>query len=286
MPRYCMAAPRKPWFRRILVLLGLVLVFVMFFRWFEHANVYHPTRALDARPEQLGRPFEEVRFKSSDGVDLHGWFFHSTPSSNGTGVVILFCHGNGGNISHRLAYYEVLLETGAAVLTFDYRGYGLSEGRPSEAGTYQDALGAMDWLFNRGFDSTNVIVFGESLGGGIASEVASRQTVGGLVLQSTFTSVPDVGAEIFWWLPVRLLGSIQYDTHQKLPNIQVPVVIMHSRKDSLIRYTHAERNFEAANEPKWLVELQGDHNDSLTDRAAFKSGVQRLVDRVQGGSRR
>jgi pimeloyl-ACP methyl ester carboxylesterase len=215
---------------------------------------------------------------------LHGWFFPSTASSNGNGAAILYCHGNGGNISHRLPVYELLLDTGAAVFTFDYRGYGQSEGKPGEAGTYQDAEAALDWLVQRGYEPTNVIAFGESLGGGVASEVALRRPLGGLVLQSTFTSIPDVGAELFWWLPVRMLSSIDYDTCSKLPDIQAPVVVMHSREDRLIRFTHAERNFAAANDPKWMVNLQGDHNFSLTDREAFQSGVQRLVDRIQSGA--
>lgn len=278
-----MLLARKPWLRRWGILLGLVVMSVMFFRWFERANVYHPTRAFDARPEELGRPFEDVRFKTGDGLMLHGWFFPPNVSSNRTGAVILFCHGNGGNISHRLPYYQLMLETGAAVFAFDYRGYGRSEGQPSEGGTYLDAQAALDWLVNRGFPSTHVVVFGESLGGGVASELASRRPVGGLVLQSTFTSIPDVGAELFWWLPVRLLGSIEYNTHSRLPDIQAPVVVMHSREDGLIGFQHAEKNFAAANDPKWLVELQGDHNFSLTDRQAFRSGVQRLVDRIEAG---
>ncbi|MCU0771434.1 MAG: alpha/beta hydrolase [Verrucomicrobia bacterium] len=280
-----MAARTKPWIRRLAVLLGLLLLSLMFFRWFEQANVYHPTRAFDARPEELRRPYEDVRFKTSDGLTLHGWFFPCEPAFHPAGAVILFCHGNGGNISHRLPVYEVLLETGASVFTFDYRGYGQSAGKPSEEGTYRDAQAALQWLETRGFASTQVIVFGESLGGGIASELARRQPLGGVVLQSTFTSIPDVGAELFWWLPVRWLGSIEYDTRKKLPGIRAPLVIMHSREDGLIRFDHAERNFAAANEPKWLVELEGDHNFSLADRAAFKSGIQRLVDRIQGGTR-
>lgn len=276
-----MSLKTKPWWRIVVVLLGVVLIIPMFFRWFEHSNVYHPSRTFDARAEDLRRPFEEVRFKSADGLTLHGWFFPSKVSSNGTGAAILYCHGNGGNISHRLAVYQLMLETGAAVFTFDYRGYGQSEGKPSEEGTYRDAEAALKWLTDRGFASTNVVAFGESLGGGIASELARHQRMGGLVLQSTFTSIPDVGAELFWWLPVRTLSSIQYDTRVKLPGIETPVVVMHSRTDRLVRFTHAEKNFEAANEPKWLVELEGDHNSSLTDREAFKSGVQRLVDRVK-----
>ena len=284
MQAFGMAARKKPLLRRLLILLGLGLLFVMFFRWFEHKNVYHPTRSFDARAEELRRPFEEVEFKTADGLTLHGWFFPSAVSSNGTGAAILYCHGNGGNISHRLPVYRLLMETGAAVFTFDYRGYGRSEGKPGEKGTYLDAEAALDWLLGRGFAPTRIVAFGESLGGGIASELAVRRPIGGLVLQSTFTSIPDVGAELFWWLPVRTLSSIEYDTRNKLPKINVPVVVMHSRDDSLVRYEHAQKNFEAANDPKWLVLLQGDHNDSLSDREAFRAGIQRLVDHIQADS--
>lgn len=276
-----MSDRKRPLVRRLVILLGLALFFVMFFRWFEQKNVYHPTRAFDARAEELGRPFEDVEFETKDGLKLHGWFFPANNPTKGPGMAILFCHGNGGNISHRLPVYELLLETGAAVLAFDYRGYGRSEGAPSEEGTYLDAEAALRWLAGQGFASTNVIAFGESLGGGIAAELALRAPVGGLVLQSTFTSIPDVGAEIFWWLPVRLLSTIKYDTLSKLPKISAPVVIMHSPDDGLVRYSHAQKNFAAAKQPKWLVDLEGDHNYSLTDREAFRSGVQNLIDHVQ-----
>ena len=283
MQHQVMPAGKNRWVRSLVVLAVSLALFVMFFRWFEQKNVYHPTRTFDARAEELRRPFEDVRFQTSDGLTLHGWFFPANTSSNGTGAAILFCHGNGGNISHRLPVYQLLLETGAAVFTFDYRGYGRSEGKPTETGTYLDAEAALEWLKKQGYASTNVIVFGESLGGGIASELATRTHVGGLILQSTFTSIPDVGSEIFWWLPVRTLSSISYDTHSRLPGIHAPVVVMHSRDDGLVRFSHAEKNFAAANEPKWMVELQGDHNFSLTDRDAFRGGVRRLVDRIQNG---
>lgn len=244
--------------------------------------VYRPSRALDAQAQELGRPFEDFTLKTKDGLELHAWFFPGDKTTNTVGPVVLYCHGNGGNISHRLAVYEVMLQTGAAVMAFDYRGYGQSGGRPGEEGTYRDTEAAYDWLIQRGYSATNIIVFGESLGGGIASELAFRKPTGGLILQSTFTSVPDIGSEMFFWLPVRWLGSIEYDTHARLPEIQVPVVVMHSPEDELIKYGHAERNFAVANEPKWLIDLEGDHNYSLTDREAFKSGIQTLVDRING----
>jgi len=219
-------------------------------RWFEHRQVYVPSAVHDGDAADLGRPFEEAFFSAGDGVRLHGWFFPADPRSARADQVILLLHGNAGNISHRLGFYQVWLETGVNVFAFDYRGYGRSEGRPSEEGTYLDAQAAYGWLRQKGFAPGNIIALGKSLGGGIASELTVRETLGGLVLQSTFTSIADVGSELFPWLPVRWANSIQYNTHSKLPGIKIPVLVMHSRDDRLIRYHHGQKNFAAANEPK------------------------------------
>lgn len=265
-------APRNPWPRRLgwgLVPLGLFLLL----RWFERANVYQPARVLRVSAAVLHRPFEDVTFTARDGTRLHGWFFPAAPDSPHRHLAVLHCHGNGGNISHRLDLAEVLLETGVNVLLFDYRGYGRSRGRPGEEGTYQDAEAAHAWLVARGFAATHIIAFGESLGGAVAAELARRVPLAGLVLQSTFTSIPDVGAELFPFLPVRWLASIRYDTRAKLPGLRVPVLVLHSREDTLIPFAHAERNFAAANPPKRLVELAGDHNDFLeAGRELFRDG--------------
>jgi fermentation-respiration switch protein FrsA (DUF1100 family) len=202
---------------------------------------------------------------------------------------MLVCHGNAGNISHRLDTCIALLATGVNVFVFDYRGYGRSEGRPSEEGTYRDAQAAYQWLRQKGFPGTNIVAFGESLGGGVATELAVREPVGGLVLQSTFTSIPDMGAELFPWLPVRWLGTIRYDTHSKLPRLKVPVLVMHSPADELVGFHHGQRNFAAANEPKLFWELRGDHNNPLADTKHFIAGMEKFLtlieaDRIPGFS--
>jgi len=231
------------------------------FHWFERTQVYQPSRNLTATGLELGRPMEEVWLNTSDGVRLHAWYFPAAEDSPHRHRVWLLLHGNAGNISHRLSHADLLLQTGAAAFLVDYRGYGRSGGRATEAGTYLDAEAAYDWLIERGYAPENLLVLGESLGGGVASELALRRQIGGLVLLSSFTSVPDLGAELFPWLPVRWLGSIQYDTQSRLPNIAVPVLIAHGRQDSLVGFHHAQANYEAAREPKRLVALQGDHND-------------------------
>lgn len=257
----------------MIVFIGLML------RWFEHAQVYQPSRRLAATGLELGRPMEEVWVTTSDDVRLHGWYFPAAEVAAHHHRVWLLLHGNAGNISHRLLHADLLLQTGAGAFLIDYRGYGRSQGRPSETGTYLDAEAAYDWLRERGYTPENILVVGESLGGGVASELALRREIGGLVLLSSFTSVPDLGAELFPWLPVRWLGSIQYDTQSRLPDLSTPVLIVHGRQDSLVRFHHAEANYRAAREPKRLVSLRGDHND-LPDSAAVEY-VEALSDMLR-----
>lgn len=274
-----------PWPRRALKTVA-TLAFacggaVVFLRWFEQRNVYQPTATLWAGPDALGRPHEEVWLRAADGERLHALFFPAATNAPRRHLAVLHCHGNGGNISHRLEWFDALLETGVNVLGFDYRGYGRSGGRPSEAGTYLDAQAAYAWLRQRGFAGTSIIAHGESLGGAVAAELAVREPLAGLVLQSTFTSVPDIGAELFPWLPVRRLSRIRYDTLAKLPGLHLPLLVVHSRSDTLIPFHHGERLFAAANEPKLFREVAGDHNDTLeADRRRLLDTFEAFLEMV------
>jgi len=271
-----MKQPRN-WLRRFAIALIVLLLIFFMMRWFEHAQVYHPSRIMACTGTELGRPVEDVLFKSTDGTELNGWFFPATTNSPRVSLVVLLCHGNAGNISHRLEMCQALLATGVNVFAFDYRGYGRSQGHPSEQGTYLDGIAAQQWLQNKGFAAGNILVYGESLGGGVGAELAVRGLAGGLILQSTFTSMPDIGAEFFPWLPVRWLGTIHYNTFSKLPRITVPVMVMHSRRDGLIGFHHGEKNFAAANEPKLFCELKGGHNDSMLDQEGFIAGIEKFL---------
>jgi fermentation-respiration switch protein FrsA (DUF1100 family) len=268
--------------QRVAGLLLTCLLIVIMLRWFEHHQVYHPGRVFNSKAADLARPFEDVLFKTKDGLQLNGWFFPAGTNSTRTGQALLLCHGNAGNIGDRLDMCQALLETGVNVFLFDYRGYGRSEGRPSEEGTYLDAQAAYQWLVQKGIPGTNIIGYGESLGGGVVTELAVREKLGGLILQSTFCSIPDIGAELFPWLPVRLIGKIKYDTSSKLPGLRLPVMVMHSREDGLIRFHHAERNFALANQPKVFWELKGDHNDPVLDRAQYVAGIEKLLGMLDG----
>jgi hypothetical protein len=270
---------KNRWARRGAMLLAVLLWGFLMLRWFEHRCVFQPSSAMAAEAGALGRPAEDVFIPVDNNGKIEAWFFPADPgNAPSSRRVILVCHGNAGNISHRLPLCRLLLETGASVLVFDYRGYGRSPGHPGEENTCRDAQAACQWLRQKGFAATNIIAYGESLGGGVAAELALREPLGGLILQSTFTSVPDLGAELYPWLPVRLAGAIQYDTLHKLPHMKTPVLIMHSRQDNIVPYAHAEKNFAAAREPKTFREIRGGHNDAVfTGRQEILSAVNQFL---------
>jgi uncharacterized protein len=224
--------------------------------------VYFPEigREIRATPGDVGLAYEALTIKTSDGEQLDGWF---VPDEQARGAVILF-HGNAGNISHRLEYLSMFRRMGLSTLIFDYRGYGRSTGKPSEKGLYRDAEAA--WKFvaeERGIPADRIVLFGESLGGAVATWLAARQRPGALVLASVFTSVPDMGSELYPWLPIRWLARMRYDTRAALTDVTCPVLVAHSPEDEIVPFSHGRELFAAAPEPKAFLELAGGHNEGF-----------------------
>jgi uncharacterized protein len=256
----------------------VVIFFVVWLMWNEPRMLYHPSRAIEQTPDKLGLHYENINLTTSDGVNINGWFVPGENLAEDDHVMrltVLFFHGNAGNISHRLEKVGIFRDLGVDTFIIDYRGYGRSEGQPSEQGTYHDAQAAYEYLTQqRHLKSRSIVVYGESLGSAIAADLASKAEVRGLVLEEAFTSTGDVGQGMFPLLPVRRLVRNKYDTISKLPRIHVPVLIFHSRNDEVIDFSHSQRLLAAANDPKQLVELHGGHNDAfevsaLTYRAAL-----------------
>lgn len=229
----------------------------------QERMVFYPEiggRNLAANPGTLGLPFEELRLDTSDGERLHGWYVPA-PAARGA---VLFCHGNAGNISHRLDYLLMFHRMGYSALIFDYRGYGLSTGKPTEQGTYLDAEAAWRHLTeSRGVAPRRIVVAGESLGGAVAAWLAARRTPGALVVASTFTSVPDMGAAIYPYLPVRLLARVSYDARDSVARVRAPVFVAHSPDDEIVPFAQGRALYEAAPDPKRFLELAGGHNDGF-----------------------
>lgn len=228
----------------------------------QSSLVFYPEidHQVTATPKVAGLQYEDIRLQTSDGIDLQGWYVPA-PQSRGT---VLFLHGNAGNISHRIDSVAMFHRLGYSTLIFDYRGYGNSGGKPSEQGTYRDAEAAWRYLNDQQhIPSCRIVLFGESLGGAVAAWLAAREKPAALVIASGFTSVPDLGQQLYPYLPVRLLARIHYDTRESLRSVTAPVLIAHSREDDIIPYEHGRALFAAANPPKQFLDLAGGHNDGF-----------------------
>jgi fermentation-respiration switch protein FrsA (DUF1100 family) len=241
----------------------------------QESFVYFPDRKLAGTPANAGMAYEAVTLTTSDGVRLSGWYI-SAPKSRGT---LLFNHGNAGNISHRLESIRQFHDLGLDVFIYDYRGYGESAGKPSEEGTYRDAEAAWRYLTEtRRVAPERLVYFGRSLGAAVASRLATRHPPRALIIESAFTSVPDFGAEVYPWLPVRLLARLQYPTRENLRSLHVPVLVIHSRNDEIIPFRYGEALYRAANEPKELLEIRGGHNDGfLVSGKQYTSGIDAFL---------
>lgn len=223
----------------------------------QPAMVFLPSRELAATPADWGLEYEDVWLQADDGVRLHGWYLPYP----GARRVLLFFHGNAGNISHRQDSLEIFHRLGLNVLILDYRGYGRSEGRPSEAGLYRDARAAWDHLVEvRGVAPSDIVLFGRSLGGAVAAQLASQAQPGALILESTFSSARDMAREIYPILSWLIVRRFDLNTVERLGAVSCPVLVLHSRDDEIIPFELGRRVFEAAPEPKAFQALRGDHN--------------------------
>ncbi len=250
-----------------LSLSGFVLAMLLFLRWYEPRLIYLPWPKIERTPAELGWTYQDLDLSAADGVRLHAWFLPAAAPARAT---VLFLHGNAGNISHRFDKLAVLRALGVDILIVDYRGYGGSTGRPSEAGTYLDADAAYAWLVKeQGVDPQRIVLYGESLGAAVAVDLAVRETVGGLVLESVFSSGVDVAKELFPFVPARLLLRNRYETSAKIDRVRAPLLILHSREDEFFGWHHPQRLIDAANAPKRLVELRGGHNDAFLRSASI-----------------
>jgi len=234
---------------------GLVCVLVYLF---QRRLVYLPGPPPRTTPALLGFEYRELELATSDGERVHGWFL---PRHDARGAVLV-SHGNAGNIELRLELAHAYLELGWSVLLYDYRGYGKSTGTPSEAGTYLDAEAAYDHLARvEGFAPERIVLHGESLGVAVTFELALRRPVAAIVAESGFSSLADMAAELYPYLPARWLARIRYDNLAKVARLGVPLLVVHSPDDDIVPVAQARRLFAAAREPKRLLLTEGAHND-------------------------
>jgi fermentation-respiration switch protein FrsA (DUF1100 family) len=248
---------------RLLLYLVAVLVFAMPLRnALEQHFIYFPEPLHEATPARVGLAYEDVSFSATDATKLHGWLVQGQPEA----PVVLFCMGNAGNISHRLETLQLLHQLGVAVFIFNYRGYGTSEGRASETGTYSDIAGAMSFLNERGWPADRIIVFGRSLGAAISLEGSLHTTPAGLIMEASFTSIDAMGRHHYPLLN-SLLGWLigaKYDNLAKIAELEAPLLIIHGKNDSICPPGMAEELYARAPQEKQLFWIpEAGHNDGF-----------------------
>jgi fermentation-respiration switch protein FrsA (DUF1100 family) len=250
----------------------VVLVYFMQGRMLYLADV--PGRTLTMTPTDVGMDYQDVSIETTDGVTLHGWFI-----AGRTSQVLLFFHGNAGNISHRLDSIGQFQDLGLSVLIIDYRGYGQSAGRTTERGIYRDADAAWRYLTEgRGIIASDIVIFGRSLGASVASRLASENQPLALIVESSFTSIPDIAQNLYPWLPARWLSRLSHATRDYVRDVRCPILVIHSRDDEIIPFHHGEAIFASANEPRTLLTIRGTHNDAfLLDERAYVEGLRTFL---------
>ena len=253
---------------------SLILV-IVYFR--QERMLYFPEKEIGQTPDTISLNYDEIYFKTKDGLNISGWYI---PAENEKGV-LLFCHGNAGNISHRVDSIKIFNSLNLSVLIFDYRGYGKSEGKPSEYGTYLDAEAAWDYLVNvKRKSPESIILFGRSLGGAVAAELAMRKKSAALIIESCFTSVPDLGKTFYPWLPIKLLSKFKYSTIDKIGSINCPKLIIHSPEDEIISFRHGEVLYEKAFQPKDFLKIKGGHNEGfLISGKTYSDGIKMFLEK-------
>ncbi len=228
----------------------------------DQVFVYHPAEWEDRDwAGESGLPLEDVWFQASDGVRLFGWHVPA-PDRKRDSPVLLWCHGNAGNMVHRLDNLAYLHRLGLAVFLFDYRGYGRSKGRPTEEGLYRDALAAYGYLTEqRKVSPDRLVIFGRSLGAAVAGAVASQRPAAGLILESSFPSVEAMARGHYFGLPLHWLLGARYDLLARLRDIRIPLLVIHGDKDEIVPIKLGREVYEVAHGPKSFYLVRGaDHN--------------------------
>ena len=223
--------------------------------------VYHPEPWEDRDWRGAsGLPLEDVWFQSADGTKLFGWYVEARADTG----VLLWCHGNAGSVIHRLENLRELYRLGLSIFIFDYRGYGRSQGKPSEDGLYQDAIGAYDYLTRvRQIRSERIVVFGRSLGAAVATDLVSQKPAAGLILESPFPSIAAVAQYHYGGMPVHWLLGAEFKLIDRLPQLSLPTLVIHGDRDDIIPIEFGRQVFEAAKPPKWWYAIAGaDHNNT------------------------
>jgi len=214
---------------------------------------------------------------TADGQSIQAWY---APASPGRSLIVYF-HGNGGQIAHRVGRFNLLTAGGDGVLAVSYRGYGGSSGSPTEQGLIEDGRAAYAFAIEQGYAPQNIVLFGESLGSGVAVALAAEKRVGGVLLEAPFSSTVDVAATVYWMFPLRLLMLDQFPSDRRIAQVSAPLLIVHGDRDQVVPLRFGQRLYDVAREPKTLLKIPGGGHQVLETPQAI-DGVRRWLDTIAG----
>ena len=260
--------------RLIIVAVALFMAMALI-RFFENRFIFIPPRYPEGFPPARVLPsgLEEIWITTEDGVRLNAWFL-ANPASP---TVLLWFHGNATNIGQQLDELETYSRLGTNILAVDYRGYGKSEGSPDEAGVYRDADAAYRYLIDqRRFTPASIIIYGHSLGGAVAVDLAARRECGGLIVESSFTNTGEMARRMFHVPFIEHLPRSRFDSLAKIARVRAPILVIHGTRDQVVPFSMGQRLFEAAPEPKSFLPVDGGEHDSI-----FTSGGEKYWEHLQ-----
>ncbi|HJO92215.1 MAG TPA: alpha/beta hydrolase [Victivallales bacterium] len=268
----------------ILVLFVIYFLIVLFLFLIQKKLIFHPRKEIVANPGDINLQYEEITFFSSDNIKLNGWFIPNIKlidsGEQSNEKVILFSHGNAGNISNRLDTVNIFHSLGYSVFVYDYREYGKSEGKITEKGLYNDARAAWNYLTEkRGFLPNDIVVAGRSLGGAVAAKLASSVNPFALIIESTFTSIPDMALRLYPYFPFKSIIRFKLSNTVFMTKIKSPVLLIHSFDDELVPIEHGKILFNMLNNTKKeFLEINGDHNTGFIDSIdEYKKGIKAFL---------
>ncbi len=271
-----------------LIFIVLFLLFIMvFIRFIENRSIFHPDKNVYLTPDYRGLKYDDVTFRTEDGLKLNGWFIPGKTKFQTADnlFTLLWFHGNAGNISHRLESIKMLYDrVPINIFIFDYRQYGKSEGKISEEGTYIDAKAAFEYLHSRkDINHKKIIFFGCSLGSAVAVDLSLKERCCGLILETPFTSIKELAKSIYPFLPLGYFIQTRYDSITKIKDVKVPLLIIHGDKDELVPIEHGRKLYENANEPKEFYTIPGaTHNDTyFVGGEKYFNTIRRFVDKLE-----
>ena len=267
-------------FRNNLLQIILIIFFIYFlvlvFLYFYQRNLlYHPNEN-NYSEDKISVDIENVRIKTSDNIELLGWYHEKNLKDFKT---LIFFHGNAGSLENRIHKLNHFRDMNINFLIIAWRGFSGNNGNPSEQGLYEDGKSAIDWLIKKGVSEKNLILYGESLGTGVATHLAQNKNFAGVILETPFTSMIDAAKKFYPYIPVKLLLKDKFENYKKIKNINLPILIMHGEADQLVPFSMGKKIYEIANEPKYSYFTKYDNHMMEYDKklvSALKSFLKSL----------